>query len=32
MSNRINEIWLKGLNPCISKVEELNWVQVSKKE
>jgi len=30
MSNKLNKIWLKGLNPRISKDEGLNWSKVSK--
>jgi len=30
MSNKLNKIWLKELNPRISKDEELNWSKVSK--
>jgi len=30
MSNKINKIWLKWLNPRISKDERLNWTKVSK--
>jgi len=29
-SNKSNKIWLKGLNPHISKDEWLNWSKVSK--
>ena len=31
MLDILNKIWLKGLNPCISKDEELNWSKVSKR-
>jgi len=30
MSNKLNKIWLKGLNPHISKDERLNWSEVWK--
>ena len=30
MSNKLYKIWLKGLNPRISKDEGLNWFKVSK--
>jgi len=30
MSNKLNKIWLKGLNLRISKDEGLNWSKVSK--
>jgi len=30
ISNKLNKIWLKGLNPRISKDEGLNWSKVSK--
>ena len=30
MSNKLNKIWLKGLNPRISKDGGLNWFKVSK--
>ena len=30
MSNKLNKIWLKWLNPCTSKDERLNWSKVSK--
>ena len=30
MSNKFNKIWLKRLNPCISKDEKLNWSKVLK--
>jgi len=29
-SNKSNKIWLKWLNPHISKDEGLNWFKVSK--
>jgi len=31
MSNKFNEILLKGLNLRISKDEGLNWYKISKK-
>jgi len=30
MLNKLNKIWLNGLNSRISKVEELNWFKVLK--
>jgi len=30
MSNKLNKIWLKWLNSCISKDEELNWSNILK--
>jgi len=30
MSNKLNKIWLKWLNPRISKDELLNWSKISK--
>ena len=30
MSNKLNKIWLKRLNSCISKDEGLNWFEVLK--
>jgi len=30
MSNKLNNIWLKRLNSCISKDERLNWSKFSK--
>jgi len=30
MSNKLNKIWLKGLNPRISKDEKLNWSKFLK--
>jgi len=30
-SNKPNKIWLKGLNPHISKIENLNWIKGSKR-
>jgi len=27
-SDKLNKIWLKGLNSCILKDEELNWYKV----
>jgi len=30
MSNKLNKIWLKGLNLRISKDEGLNWSKVLK--
>jgi len=32
MSNKLNEIWLKGLNPHIYIVNGLNWFKVFKKD
>jgi len=32
MLNKLNKIWLKRLNPRISKYEELNWSKISKKD
>jgi len=32
ISNKLNKIWLKGLNPRISKVGKLNWAKVSKRD
>jgi len=31
MSNKLNKIWLKGLNSRIYKDERLNWSKVSKR-
>jgi len=30
MSNKLNKIWLKGLNLCISRNEGINWFKVLK--
>jgi len=30
MSNKLNKIWLKWLNPRILKYERLNWSKISK--
>ena len=30
MSNKLNKIWVKGLNSRISKDEWLNWSKISK--
>ena len=32
MSNKLNKIWLKGLNSRISKDGRLNWFKVSKRD
>jgi len=32
MSNKLNKIGLKGLNPHNFEVERLNWVKVSKRD
>jgi len=32
MSNKLNKIWLKGLNLHIYKVGRLNYVKVSKRD
>jgi len=32
MSNKLNKILLKGLNPNICKVGGLNWVMVSERD
>jgi len=31
-SNKLNKIWLKKLNPHISKVRRLNWTKDSKRD
>jgi len=31
-SNKLNKIWLKGLNSRISKVGHLNWAKVWNKD
>jgi len=31
-SNKLNKIWLKGLNPRIHKDEGLNWSKVFKRD
>jgi len=31
-SNKLNNIWLNGLNPHIYRVARLNWFKVSKRE
>jgi len=32
MSDKLNNIWLKGLNSCIFKGEGLNWSKVLKRD
>jgi len=32
MLNKLNKIWLKGLNPCSSKVGGLNCAKVLKND
>jgi len=31
-SNKLKKIWFKGLNSHNIKVEELNWIKVSKSD
>jgi len=32
MSDKLNKIWLKGLNSCILEDEELNWSKILMRD